>query len=96
MTRNINHEAVVSIPWGIFQRLESVASITGESAETITLRALEQYLAEKSPHDISGPQPRNFSADELEASYQSMAADEERESEAREWCGSHLGEDLAN
>jgi hypothetical protein len=32
----------------------------------------------------------------MEASYQAMAADEKRELEARERCGSYLGEDLPN
>lgn len=89
MTRTINQEATVSIPLGIFQRLESIASETGESTEEIALKALERYLAE------THSKPGGFTDEELAASYKAMAADEERELEAREWCGSYLGEDLA-
>jgi hypothetical protein len=80
----------------MLQRLESVASATGESIEEIALKALARYLAEIPPPDACGSKPRSFTAEELEAGYQAMAADEEREAEAREWCGSYLGEDLAN
>lgn len=96
MTRNINQEAMVSIPLGVFQRLESIASVTGESTEKITLKALERYLADAHTYDAGRSKPRSYTTEELEASYQAMAADEERETEAREWCGSYLGEDLAN
>jgi hypothetical protein len=96
MTRNIDQETTVSIPSGVFQRLESIASLTGESTEEITLKALELYLAENTSPSACGSKLRDFTTDELVASYQAMAADKERESEAREWCGSYLGEDLAN
>jgi len=96
MTRNINQEATVAIPLGIFHRLESVASATGESAEEIALKALERYLAEIHLPEAGPSKPGRLTAKELEASYQAMAADEGRELEAREWCGSYLGEDLVN
>jgi hypothetical protein len=96
MTRNIDQETTVSIPSGVFQRLESIASLTGESAKEITRKALELYLAKNNFSPACGSKLRDCTAEELAASYQAMAADEERESEAREWCGSYLGEDLAN
>lgn len=51
------------------------------------------------PRRISGfieelVQPHVIGGDALEAAYREMAADPEREREAREWIGANLGETL--
>jgi predicted DNA-binding protein len=83
------HSVPIPVPWEIAQRLDSMAHDLGESTEQLIESVLSRYIAEMQPDKED-----TMTSEELLAGYMAMAADEEREAEAREWCDAYMGEDL--